>query len=389
MPHIIHQSWKTPELPVNFQAFSESWQRHHPEWRYILWSDEENRELAKRHFPWFLETYDSFDVPVMRADTARYMYMYVYGGVYADLDMECLRPLGPVVGSGGGAAMVALMGHDLSFEHNIPNAFMASPPRHRLWLDALRAVQAAAPGRNRDDWVEEVTGPVVLKAVVARYLRADVSVNATGHHPPGGAAAPSSGHPPGPPGSAALLSHHSGSQAVRALRRDAWTPVEPTGRKGGPEGAGPGGRVVVLPPGVIYPYDWHLGRPEFGSEATGETRLMHALCSGWKNPEFDAARCQKLLVGPNTYAITYWTHSWGKESWLHDHAPVVILAAVANILAVIGALASRRAMRRALWGQWRALLIMVAVKLPSDDNCLPQVVVTSKRIKDKGCLHPP
>jgi mannosyltransferase OCH1-like enzyme len=35
----------------------------------------------------------------MRADSARYMYMYKYGGLYADLDMECLRPMDELFGN--------------------------------------------------------------------------------------------------------------------------------------------------------------------------------------------------------------------------------------------------------------------------------------------------
>jgi hypothetical protein len=54
------------------------------------------------------------------------------------------------------AAVVALMGSDLPFAHNIPNAFLASAPGHPLWLDVLRAVQVAAAGRCSFDWVEEV-----------------------------------------------------------------------------------------------------------------------------------------------------------------------------------------------------------------------------------------
>jgi len=55
-------------------------------------------------------------------------------------------------------AAVALLSNDLPFTHNAPNALLISAPGHPLWLQVLRAVQAAAAARCADDWVEEVGG---------------------------------------------------------------------------------------------------------------------------------------------------------------------------------------------------------------------------------------
>jgi hypothetical protein len=46
VPAVLHRSWKTAEVPSRFSPFVESWRRHHPRWRHILWSDEDNRALA-------------------------------------------------------------------------------------------------------------------------------------------------------------------------------------------------------------------------------------------------------------------------------------------------------------------------------------------------------
>ena len=40
-----------------------------------LWSDEANRELVRDHYPWFLRTYNTLPLEIMRADAARCMYM--------------------------------------------------------------------------------------------------------------------------------------------------------------------------------------------------------------------------------------------------------------------------------------------------------------------------
>ena len=34
IPRIIHQSWKTADVPSGFQPWQESWKRNHPGWEY-------------------------------------------------------------------------------------------------------------------------------------------------------------------------------------------------------------------------------------------------------------------------------------------------------------------------------------------------------------------
>eukprot|EP00877_Chromochloris_zofingiensis_P006659 jgi/Chrzof1/2246/Cz11g08085.t1 len=162
IPKIIHQSWKNRDLPLAFQAGRESWVQHNKGWDYKLWTDEDNQQLVATHFPWFLHTYDSFARNIMRADVARYMYMYMYGGVYADLDVECLKPMDSLLKGHG--AVLAYMGNDTSWEHSIPNAFMASVPQHPFWLMVLFKVQQLAAKNVQP---EHVTGPVALQRAVA------------------------------------------------------------------------------------------------------------------------------------------------------------------------------------------------------------------------------
>ena len=38
--------------------------------------------------------YDGYPNPIQRADASRLVYMYLFGGVYADLDFECLDKCG-------------------------------------------------------------------------------------------------------------------------------------------------------------------------------------------------------------------------------------------------------------------------------------------------------
>ena len=44
IPQIIHQSWRTHELPSTLRPLSASWS-HLSGWRHRLWTDDENRAL--------------------------------------------------------------------------------------------------------------------------------------------------------------------------------------------------------------------------------------------------------------------------------------------------------------------------------------------------------
>jgi mannosyltransferase OCH1-like enzyme len=55
---------------------------------------------VRREFPEYLEAYRRLAKGVERADFFRYMVVLRHGGVYADLDTECVRPLDALLRSG-------------------------------------------------------------------------------------------------------------------------------------------------------------------------------------------------------------------------------------------------------------------------------------------------
>lgn len=76
IPHILHQSWINNTIPHRYTAWRQSWVTNHKHWEFKLWTDDDNEALVKQYAPWFLQRYREFEEPVMRADSARYLYMY-------------------------------------------------------------------------------------------------------------------------------------------------------------------------------------------------------------------------------------------------------------------------------------------------------------------------
>lgn len=101
-PKKIWQTWKTD--PLEFEAResdrARSWPRLNPDWRYEVLTDGNDLEYVERVFGPegenrldIVETYRTLNATIIKADLLRYMVMYIEGGVYADIDVEALRPI--------------------------------------------------------------------------------------------------------------------------------------------------------------------------------------------------------------------------------------------------------------------------------------------------------
>lgn len=93
IPHIIHQTWDDEYVPMMFVPYIISWIKTHPSWQYWLWTPETVKLLLHTHYSHYESLYSSYNESIFKANIMRYFIMHHYGGVYADLDLESLRPL--------------------------------------------------------------------------------------------------------------------------------------------------------------------------------------------------------------------------------------------------------------------------------------------------------
>ncbi len=60
-----------------------------------VWSEEDLDVLVKTEYNHLLEVWNSFPSPFYKIDFGRYLILKKEGGIYIDLDMECIAPLEP------------------------------------------------------------------------------------------------------------------------------------------------------------------------------------------------------------------------------------------------------------------------------------------------------
>ena len=181
IPKIIHQTWKSKDIPHHLRGFQESWLHHHPAWEYRFWDDAANEALIAEHYPEFLDHSCRATPTILRVDLVRLAYLHRHGGVYADLDYEVIRPLDDlldtpraIVGRERGGIGSVMRGHDY-----VINALMASPPGHPLWLEVMHGmVRAYRPQRVLESHTRYVIrmAIAILDDRVESHLKGDGDV---------------------------------------------------------------------------------------------------------------------------------------------------------------------------------------------------------------------
>ncbi|MDX1684551.1 MAG: glycosyltransferase [Saprospiraceae bacterium] len=164
IPRIIHQTWKDEKIPERWKAFQDKVRSLHPDWKYQLWTDEDNDAFIEKHYPDLLMIYRSYPKPVMRADVIRYAIMDRIGGLYLDLDYEMLRPFDLL-----DAHIVLPKSRSANFgdkEDRIGNCIMASEPGHDFWKVVIQDLitNPFKIGIEELD-VEKATGPLLLTRI--------------------------------------------------------------------------------------------------------------------------------------------------------------------------------------------------------------------------------
>jgi hypothetical protein len=161
-----------PPAKYNTEEYHLSIKRLNPDFKHEFWNMARIQELFSiaPELEEFREFFNSVLEPhICKCDFARYMVLYVYGGLYIDLDFICLRPLKPLI---QGREMLLVM--DVIDQNNGFKGFLS--PNHitiangvigssvtqeskKFWLVFLRLIMSRFAPVAR---VMDLTGPAIL-----------------------------------------------------------------------------------------------------------------------------------------------------------------------------------------------------------------------------------
>ncbi len=163
IPKIIHQTWKTKEVPGKWVPLVRKVQTLNPGWEYKLWTDADNEGFVRDEFPEFYKIFMGFSRAIMRADVIRYLIMSKIGGVYLDLDYEVLKPF-----DFGNHSLILPLNRSLKNgdpKDALGNCFFASAPGQPFWQDVINDLRQNPPSVSDPSQITKATGPLFLTRV--------------------------------------------------------------------------------------------------------------------------------------------------------------------------------------------------------------------------------
>ncbi|KAL4235346.1 hypothetical protein ACF0H5_006981 [Mactra antiquata] len=181
IPKIIHQTWSESAIPATFKDNVISFTKFNPEYEYYLWTDKGARDLIAKKHKELLKTFDNYVEPVRKSDMLRYVALYEYGGVYADLDTVCLRNLDRVLNKYSCVFTPEPFEHATLFyntEFMVTNSIMFCSAKHPY----MKQLMNTLPSFSHFSVDIDSTGPLLQTYLLSAYLRALHARNITDEH---------------------------------------------------------------------------------------------------------------------------------------------------------------------------------------------------------------
>lgn len=171
---IIHQIWfrlsrKSKKLYLSFEKYRNSWKDKNPRWYHYVWTKENSLSLFKTYFKNYLSLYLSYPYEIQRIDILRYFILLRYGGIYADMDMECINSIENYPFK----EVCIVESLNRLNDRQVSNSFMYSIPGCLFWkkvISKLRLSKDVPRYYPRHLEIMLSTGPAFLNRMVSRYL---------------------------------------------------------------------------------------------------------------------------------------------------------------------------------------------------------------------------
>lgn len=181
IPKIIHQIWLQGEnnIPIDYPNYSASWKNLNPEFKYILWDENMIINLINNKFPKFLNVFNNYPKLVQKVDAAKYLIIYVYGGIYVDMDLECLKPIYELIEN----KQIILFKCDINIlmrmvfyyttNNILQNCFLVSIENHPFWLYIIDLMMKEDLKQGEyellENYIFRTTGPGLLSNAYYTY----------------------------------------------------------------------------------------------------------------------------------------------------------------------------------------------------------------------------
>ena len=178
---IIHQVWfdninpnkrAGQKIYNQLKKYKDTWLLKNPDWLYVCWDVKRSYDLIKHFYKEHIELYKNYKYNIQRCDVVRYFFLHRYGGLYADMDYVCNRPMTEAFDTYTKNLYLVQTPNTINKEVMVSNSFMYSKPQHPFWRTfflELEKCKNVPYYYSKHVEIMCTTGPLILNRVFNIY----------------------------------------------------------------------------------------------------------------------------------------------------------------------------------------------------------------------------
>lgn len=168
IPLKIFQTWKSKELPEKMYEVVNKIVELNPEYDYYFFDDDDCRKyLQDNYSSEYLDAFDDLIPGAFKADFWRYAVIAKEGGVYIDVDFDCVKPLREILDSDDSLVLVKDRG--IGCCTAIFQAFFAATPNHNAIKETLQLCLDNIKNKRMGKTCLDLTGPGMMGKAFNKY----------------------------------------------------------------------------------------------------------------------------------------------------------------------------------------------------------------------------
>lgn len=168
IPRVIYQTFESYDLPKGMYKAVKSWIDLNPNYEHYFFNEQDRSNFIEKYFDKkVLNAYLSLIPGAFKADLWRCCILYEKGGVYADSDMICLRPLDDLIEEND---EFIIPRDDPMSKNFLSNGFIACLPKHSFLNEQIERIVENVENL-RQCYYLDISGPSLLGKSVNKVLQ--------------------------------------------------------------------------------------------------------------------------------------------------------------------------------------------------------------------------
>ena len=187
IPKIIHQIWfqGLKNLPQEYELKRRTWTKLNPYYEYIVWDEESMNYIISNIYPQYLKVFNNFKFMHQKIDFFKYLVLYIFGGIYSDMDTVNLNPLDSLLDKFpnseiivGKLAVNNVESYMLSgFPETINNGIIMGVRKHNIFKELIDSILL-----NKNKYftkyseINNTTGPSFFTKIINKFKNNKITI---------------------------------------------------------------------------------------------------------------------------------------------------------------------------------------------------------------------